>query len=164
MIDGRPVIVVMNARKSPSWLAFIIAHELGHIHLGHVKPGQTLVDEKITSEAEEKSEREANDYAVTLLTGQVDLGLQSSHRLNQHQLAFAARSYGEKYRVAPGVAALNYGFTTQNWAVASAAVAILEKADDAGLCLKAAMEAALDPRDFSEDAWEWITRATHAVE
>lgn len=42
MAGERPVIVVMNARKSPSWIAFIVAHELGHIHHKHLKAGQTL--------------------------------------------------------------------------------------------------------------------------
>ena len=48
-----PIVEGMNGRKSPSWIAFIVAHELGHIHCGHLKPGQTLVDERIETQVED---------------------------------------------------------------------------------------------------------------
>lgn len=162
MVGDRPVIVILNGRKSPSWIAFIVAHELGHIHRKHLKPGQTLVDEKIDSQSEEKEEVEANDFAAILLTGTSDLGLRSSSSLGCAQLASQAKIFGKKYRIAPGVAALNYGFTTGLWAVANGAVAQLEKQDDAGHDLKKALDAHLDPDDMSEESWEWIARATSA--
>ena len=161
MVGDRPVIVILNARKSPSWIAFIIAHELGHIHRKHLKAGQTLVDEKIDSKSDEKEEGEANDYAVRLLTGFSDLGLNSTRSMGIPQLAGAATTFGNNYHIAPGVVALNYGFTTGAWAVANGAVGILEKKDDAGVCLKEAMEAHLNPDDLSADSWEWISRATN---
>lgn len=164
MVGNRPVVVIFNVRKSPSWIAFILAHELGHIHRKHVKPGQTLVDEKIDKQAEEKEEKEANDFASLLLTGHTDLGLHSSSWMSKQQLALAAQDFGSNYRVAPGVAALNFGFTTQNWALANGAVTILEQEDDAGACMRKALEVHLNPDDFSEEAWEWIQRATNAVE
>lgn len=160
MVRDRPVIVILNGRKSPSWIAFIVAHELGHIHRKHLKSGQTLVDEKLDSQSEEKEEVEANDFAAILLTGTSDLGLRSSSSLGPQQLATLAKIFGNKYRIAPGVAALNYGFTTGLWPVANGAVTLLEKHDDAGLDLKKAMDAHLDPDDLSEESWEWIARAT----
>ena len=163
MVGDRPVIVILNARKSPSWIAFIVAHELGHIHHGHLKPGQTLVDAKIDSQSDEKDEIEANEYAATLLTGFSDLGLNSSSKLKSSQLAEQAGNFGEKYRVAPGVAALNYGFTTGIWPVATGALALLEKGDDAGADLNKAMLAHLDEDEVSEEAREWISRTTTPV-
>lgn len=162
MVGDRPVIVILNGRKSPSWIAFIVAHELGHIHRKHLKPGQTLVDEKIDSQSEEREEVEANDFAAILLTGTSDLGLRSSSSLGCAQLAAQAKNFGNKYRIAPGVAALNFGFTTGFWAVANGAVTQLEKHDDAGHDLKKAMDAHLDPDDMTEESWEWIARATSA--
>ncbi len=164
MVGDRPVIVVLNGRKSPSWIAFIVAHELGHIHHKHLKPGQTLVDEKIDKTSDEKDESEANDFAVRLLTGFSDLGLNSTRSMGMPQLASAAKTFGMSYRIAPGVAALNYGFTTGLWSVANGAVSLLEKDDDAAVYLKQAMEAHLDLDALSEDTREWITRATNAVE
>lgn len=164
MVGDRPVIVVLNGRKSPSWIAFIVAHELGHIHHKHLKPGQTLVDEKIDKTSDEKDESEANDFAVRLLTGFSDLGLNSTRSMGMPQLAGAAQTFGMSYRIAPGVAALNYGFTTGLWSVANGAVSLLEKDDDAALYLKQAMDAGLDMDALSEDTREWITRATNAAE
>jgi hypothetical protein len=163
MVGERPVIVVLNARKSPSWIAFIVAHELGHIHRKHLKPGQTLVDGKIDETSDEKDEGEANDFASLLLTGHSDLGLKSTRSMSSPQLAAAATSFGKNYRIAPGVAALNYGFTTGVWKLANGAVAILEKDEDAAVYLKEAMEGHLDLEALSEDSREWITRATTTV-
>jgi hypothetical protein len=123
------------------------------------------VDEKIDTSSDEKDEGQANDFAVQFLTGFSDLGLSSSRNLNCAQLANAARNFGTKYRVDPGVAALNYGFTSGRWPVANGAVALLEKkSDDAGECLKKAMQEHLDLDALSEDSREWIVRATGTLE
>jgi len=164
MIGDRPVIVVLNGRKSPSWIAFIVAHELGHIHHKHLKSGQTLVDEKIDKQSDEKDEGIANDFAVRLLTGFANLGLNSTRSMNSEQLAHASSKFGSNYRIAPGVAALNYGFTTGEWSLANGAVAILEKNDDATLYLKKAMDQHLNLDELSEDSREWVTRATNPRE
>lgn len=164
MVGERSVIVVMNARKSPSWIAFIVAHELGHIHHQHLKPGQTLVDEKIDKTSDEKEETEANGFAVRLLTGFDDLGLNSTRSMGIPQLAGAAAEFGRNYRVAPGVAALNYGFTTGAWPVANGAMSALEKGDDASVCLMEAMDKHLKLDTLSDDSREWIARATRTVE
>jgi len=160
MVGDRPVIVVLNQRKSPSWIAFIVGHELGHIHHRHLKPGQTLVDEKMDKTSDEKDETDANDFAVRLLTGFPDLGLNSTRSMGVSQLATAAISLGNKCRIAPGVLALNYGFTTGQWSLANGAVTQIEKDDDAATYLKAALETHLDPDALSEDSMDWITRAT----
>lgn len=162
MVGSRPVIVILNGRKSPSWIAFIVAHELGHIHHGHLKPGQTLVDAQI-AQSDEKDEIEANDYSALLLTGQSDLGLHSPAKLGIPQLAWQAADFGKKYRVAPGVAALNYAFNTGAWPVAIGALGVLEQSDDAGADLNKAMLAHLDEEGVSEEAWEWISRTTAPV-
>lgn len=164
MVGERPVIVVMNGRKSPSWIAFIVAHELGHIHHKHLKAGQTLVDEKINEKSDEKEEGEANDFAARLLTGFSDLGLSSTRSMGIPQLAMAAKNFGNRYRVAPGVAALNYAFNTGEWAVANGAVAKLEANEDAAEDMGKAMSKHFAVDDFSEETWEWICRATSEVE
>jgi len=164
MVGNRPVIVLMSGRKSPSWIAFIVAHELGHIHHQHLQPGQTLVDEKIEATADEKDEAEANDYAVRLLTGRPDLGLNSTRSMSIPQLATAVTTFGKSYNVAPGVAALNYGFTTGKWPLANAALSQLESRDNAAQDLEQAMQLHFDFQSLSEDTREWISRVTQAAE
>lgn len=160
LIDNRPVILVLNGRKSPSWIAFIVAHELGHIQRAHLKPGQTLVDEKIDSQANDAEESEANDYASRLLTGHGNLGLHSSRQLDSAGLAAAVQRFAQDYRVAPGVAALNYAFTTGQWAVANGAVSLVEGQEDASVHLCREMNNHLHGEDFNEEGWAWVTRAT----
>jgi hypothetical protein len=160
MVGDRPVIVVMSGRKSPSWIAFIVAHELGHIHHKHLKAGQTLVDEKINHTSDERDEAQANDFAVRLLTGRPDLGLSSTRSMGIPQLAAAAKTFGKSYRIAPGVAALNYGFTTGEWPLAIGALSQLEKEDDAGKDLAKAMMEHLNLDALPEDSREWVARAT----
>lgn len=164
MVGERPVILILNGRKSPSWIAFIVAHELGHIHHQHLKPGQTLVDEKIAGQAEDDDEVAANEFAAILLTGQPDLGFHSTRRPTAVQLAQQVRRFGNTYQVAPGVAALNYGFTTGFWPVAMGALNILEEGEDAAIDLREALDRNLCSDDFSENAWEFLSRATATVE
>ena len=161
MVNGRPVIVILKQRTSPSWMAFIVAHELGHIRHKHLKNGQTLVDEKVEGDSVEKEEKEANDFAVQLLTGHNDLGLNTTHLIKYGtELAKLCRLFGEKNRIAPGVAALNYGFTTKYWKISNAALSLLEKGDNAGRDFVKCHLEALDPEDFPEESWGLISRAT----
>lgn len=164
IVGERPLIVVFSGRKSPSWVAFTIAHELGHLHHRHIKPGQTLVDEKLDSRSSDGDESEANQFALTLLTGFPDLGLSSTERLTPKRLATLAKSFGKNYRIAPGVAALNYGFNNGDWALANGAVSEIEADDNAADDLKRGMQAHLKEDDFSEDTWAWIAAATQAAE
>jgi hypothetical protein len=162
MIGDRPVIVVLSGRKSPSWLAFIIAHELGHVFRRHIQPGHTLVDEKIDAASSDAEEREANAYGLQLITGHGSLKLVSSGNAPTIAgLVAAAESFGRAHRMAPGVAALNYGFANDRWPVAVGAVSVLEKGEDATAQLRAAMMEHLKEDDFSGEAWAWVKRATH---
>jgi hypothetical protein len=110
--------------------------------------------------ADGKEEKEANDFAVRLLTGHSDLGLNTTHRMQSGQLAKACRLFGQKNRIAPGVAALNYGFTTKNWPLSSGALSVLEKNDDAGTDMMAALRESLDQDNLSGESWGLIARAT----
>lgn len=63
--DETPVIVLANGKDSPAWIAFHLAHEIGHIMLEHVAAGdEPLVDLKIDNVDNEAHEIEANGYAA----------------------------------------------------------------------------------------------------
>lgn len=156
MVGDRPVIVVFSGRKSPSWIAFVVAHELGHIYHKHLKPGETVVDDVIDENSESTSESEANDFAVRLLTGQPDLGLNASRKMNGKQLAAAVVDFGKRYNIAPGVAALNFAFTTGNWSLANGALSHIEGGDNAVLEIENAMENHVDFDILSGDTGNWL--------
>ncbi|MGQ0621022.1 MAG: ImmA/IrrE family metallo-endopeptidase [Panacagrimonas sp.] len=121
-VGKRPVIVLCSGRDSPAWLAFHLAHELGHIMCGHVKPGDgPLVDVKLDGVNDEAQELEADQYAFQVLTGHPDLKL-TGPGLTGPALAQAARKFGEDHRIHPSTVALIYGYCQKRIPVAQAAL------------------------------------------
>jgi len=154
--EGRPVIVLCKASQRPAWMVFILAHELGHIALGHVPEGGAVVDGNLESASGEEEERQANEFASVLLTGKPDLGLSFHGPLKAGMLARKAQGFAHRYRVSPGVAALNWGFNTENWPVANGAVKILEGDQNALEMIQSSTASSLDWDSLSEDAAEWL--------
>jgi hypothetical protein len=127
---------IFTARKPlhPSQVAFYIAHELGHIALGHTRGGKAIVealsldpaevdDETVVSDAEEK---EADRFAFELLTGQPTLEvLGPESRGTAAELATTASQTGRALKVDPGLIILCYGRATKRWPTATAALQLL---------------------------------------
>ena len=63
---GKPVILY-NQDKPPARIRFTIAHELGHLVLGHVAPGQRTTVNREPSPADDPVETAANQFAARLL-------------------------------------------------------------------------------------------------
>ena len=63
---GKPVILY-NQDRSPMRIRFTIAHELGHLVLGHVAPGQRTTINREPSPADDPIETAANKFAARLL-------------------------------------------------------------------------------------------------
>jgi hypothetical protein len=122
-IDGRPIVILATGRDGPPWLAFHVAHELGHIMLGHVRPGaRALVDETLTgSPGDGTQEKEADRFACELLTGFPDPRLQD-RRVTGARLAVVAAQSGPARGVDPGVYALIYAKSNNRWPVAQSAL------------------------------------------
>lgn len=68
-IEGRPAIVVTRANKFRSQVAFWIAHEMGHIALGHLNDWSVIADAKINRSSDDALEIAADQYALALLFG-----------------------------------------------------------------------------------------------
>lgn len=158
--SGRPVVVLCKNSPRPAWQIFILAHELGHIALGHVPEGGVVVDSKLETETEESDEVDANRFAVTVLTGRPDFGLLSRGKMYPNLLAQQARQFANSYRVSPGVVALNWGFQTKDWGTANGAVKLLEEREDAFKIIQAAGVEAVDWESLSSDGCEWMERMT----
>ncbi len=63
---GKPVILY-NQDKPPARIRFTTAHELGHLVLGHVAPGQRTTVNREPSPADDPIETAANQFAARLL-------------------------------------------------------------------------------------------------
>lgn len=65
-IEGRKAIVTIRNESHSGLVMFYVAHELGHIMLGHVEPGEAT-DGGFQQNRQE--EEDANNFALELLTG-----------------------------------------------------------------------------------------------
>ena len=74
----RPVIVLTQIRPY-GHLLFDLAHELGHVTLGHTNGGAWVIDKEIDADAEDEEEQAANRFALELITGNPDCKIDTSN-------------------------------------------------------------------------------------
>lgn len=121
--NGRNAIMVGKDSNYPAQIAFYIAHELGHISLGHLTHQSMLVDldgKELSNNDEE--EIAADRFALELLTGQPHPTVLPKGASSPRELARAARQTGAALKIEPGTLALCFAFSTKNWGTANAAM------------------------------------------
>lgn len=64
---GAAPIILYDRNAPPTRLRFTIAHELGHIALGHVRPGERTAQNREPQPGDSPMEQAANRFAVDLL-------------------------------------------------------------------------------------------------
>lgn len=108
--DDRPTIILTSKRKN-GWLVFDLAHELGHIVLGHIDDETWVIDEKIDKNDTKDEEQQANQFAIELLTGKSGITF-NDLKLSPKKLADAILSHGRNHSIDPLHLLLNYGYST----------------------------------------------------
>lgn len=108
----------------PPQIAFYIAHELGHITLGHLTQKPMVVDlERDDLPNNDQEEADADRFALELLTGvSRPTVLPKDRRYSARELARTALQAAPDLRIEPGTIALCFGFSTNDWATANAAM------------------------------------------
>jgi len=118
---GHPVIILASGKDGPAWLAFDLAHELGHLMRGHVRPGdKLLVDARLTDNVTDDGELEADEFALELLTGS-PAGVEFKRdAIKANEIGPAAADYvlRERPDLDPGMVVLSYCKSTSYWGVA----------------------------------------------
>ncbi|CAI3134524.1 ImmA/IrrE family metallo-endopeptidase [Acinetobacter baumannii] len=125
-LHSRPVIILTSKHKH-GYLVFHLAHELGHIILGHVTNDHWVIDEKINEHSDEDIEQAANKFALELLTASGDAAYKSQSKLYPNTLASSALSVGRDHKVDPFHIVLNYGHTNKCMPTANSACQTLVK-------------------------------------
>lgn len=124
--------IVLSRKGSTSEMLFWLAHEIGHIALGHLALDGFLADEKEGAQ-QDADEVEANDFAVHLLNGQP-----ASYKLGRfmaaQNFAAAAVQFGEKNGIDPGHVILNVARNMNAYPLGKAALKCLPDQSDA--CVK----------------------------
>lgn len=157
-LENRPVIVTSKKSDYEATLAFIVAHELAHVCLGHVGDG-LVVDEELKGADTDAEEKEANDFAVELLMGtreaRYDLGTFIPSRL-----VTAAKRIGAANGVDAGVVILNFAFhaakTGGHWGMVTKALKLLDPDADATQLIREKMLKEIDMKGLDEDQREYI--------
>jgi hypothetical protein len=128
-IGGRHAILIGQESRYAARIAYFIAHELGHIALGHVGDSVALldVDDPLQAGDQRDEEEEAADrFALELLTGSAEPEIESSvDNFNARQLADAAITASVGAQVDPGVLALCLAHRTGHWQQAVGALKLI---------------------------------------
>ena len=147
-VDGRCAIVLIRNKQHQGWHLFDLAHELGHIMLGHVKPGEAIVDGQGLNLSEDE-ENEANQFAFELLTGS-PMGLSFPRVMDGERLLRICKSASSTYRVDPQWLIVCVGFDWRNrWGVIGKALNLGWPDDDAILVVETRLLRELKRREVS---------------
>lgn len=115
-VGQRPVVVLASQKQGAPWIAFHLAHELGHIFRRHVYSGaDAIVDSEIAGVAEDDvQESEANGFGLELLTGTVKGPQAPSKGMNLKELLQSCTSASKELLIDAGTLALIYGYQHRN--------------------------------------------------
>lgn len=124
-IGDRFTILLSRDAGYPAPIAFTLAHELGHVMLGHLAGVPALVDLEDPALARDgdDQEEEADRFALTLLTGSPEPDIQTNlDRFNAPTLAAAVLEAANQYAVEPGTLALCLAHRRNAWPIAMSAL------------------------------------------
>jgi hypothetical protein len=165
-IGEQSFILLAKDATYPAWIAFYVAHELGHIALDHVEANQALVDfdddKRLAADADDE-ERDADAWALELLTGRPSPEVVSADgTASASELARVAVASAQELGIEPGTLALCFGYSTGLWGVANgslkriyAAPAPVWRAINGFARTQLALEeSSPDASDFLEDVLE----------
>lgn len=133
-LGDRWSVLLGKEASYPAQIAFYLAHELGHVALGHIAAGDQIVDLDETDDqldaqqsANDAEEREADAFALELLTGLPAPTIlpEKAGWATASELARTALALAEERQIEAGTAALIYGHSTRDWQLANAALGVI---------------------------------------
>jgi hypothetical protein len=129
-VDERSAILLAKDAVHPPAVAFYLAHELGHISLGHLGTDRIIVDledpEALVARGDDDEEIAADRYALELLTGHSEPTVVAmGERPTATRLAAAALGKSPELHIEPGTLAQIFGYSTGNWRIATGALKVI---------------------------------------
>jgi len=124
-VGDRSAIMLAKESKYPPHIAFYLAHELGHIGLGHLTQQPIVVDlgdADPLSPGGDPDEVGADRFALELLTGFPQPTVLPESAYNARELARVSMAVSKELAIEPGTLALCFGHSTGDWATANAAL------------------------------------------
>ena len=144
--------IVLSKKGTPSHHVFHLAHELGHIALGHLQGNGFVADESIGgADNLDADEKEADAYAIRLLNGRDAAYRASSALRSGKQLHRAALAVSKQEKIDVGHIILNYGFAQKNMGMAAMALRCIPGEADGAKVINDALFKAVNKDALSED-------------
>jgi hypothetical protein len=164
---SRPVIILSKASQLWAWQLFILSHEVAHVALEHVAPGEILVDDELSEnfyalKDKDSDEHAADMFAIELLNSRPNATYTTSDdRLNFRELAEWAFRFGQANHIDPGHIVLNFANNTGKWDVGVAAANLLQNYNpSAQEVINEAMWREIDTELLPQDTIEFLGRVT----
>jgi len=151
---GRDVIVLTrDVKTSPAWMSYLIAHELGHIALEHVRENEAYADHEsddanVLSAKAGTDEEAANAFARSVLAGSTVEDFWTDHGSTPLDLAKTAQREGVTRRIDPDHIILRYARESDCWPYAMSALTYTKQASV--IPSKVINSLALDRMDLAE--------------
>ena len=161
-IRDRVAILVGRESKFQAQIAYVVAHEIGHLLLGHLQASTALLEmeDPLRVDSPDEEEVAADRFALELLTGRPDIEVESnSASFTATQLAAAATVASANTKLIPGVLALCLGHATGRWRQAIGAQKVLPPGEqDIGGHLNQLAENQLDWTELSLESQDYLRR------
>jgi hypothetical protein len=168
-IGERPVIILAKKKSSRAWLSFILAHEIGHIILGHLQPGSTIVDISLqetstylSESSKDLQESDADTAALEIMGGAAvseEIARWSSND-SPVELAVNARSASATLNIEAGHFILRHAFATKRWPEAIVALRFLSEDFHPESALLGQMKKRLDMDLVATDLQDLVAQVT----
>jgi hypothetical protein len=127
-VDGRFAVLLARDANYPAPIAFYLAHELGHIALGHLGDEVALVDygDTLQDGHPDEDEQAADRFSLELLTGMPSPTiLPEATNYGAASLAQAILQSASELKIEPGTMALCFGHSNSAWEKAFAAMKVI---------------------------------------
>lgn len=168
-VGARPVIVLTKKSDSKAWLSFLLAHELGHVLLGHVPENGSIIEGSLRDTLEfdadqelDMQEREANEFAHELLGGESvrNVTMQWPENTTPVELALRAMDAADALRTGAGHLILRHAFVTNRWQESQIALRFLHDDVEAQAALARHLETHLNMEALAEDLQDYVVGIT----
>lgn len=168
-VGERPVTMVVRKEVHPPKLAYLVAHELGHIMSGHLRAvnNAVLVDDTLPIDAQrslsDDDEREADGFAMNVLGGETLLKTCRSlmgRSYSELTLAVAAIQAAKPHGLDAGQVILGWGRLSEDWKMANMALRYLLNTQPAPEVINSVAKANIDPSALSADGRDHLERLT----